>query len=659
MRRTAALIFILFTLVFAIPNTAQDALNLPTELFVLLNGGEVQRYGLGTEGVSTVTPEGQFVVDFGVSPDGGWLAYRTVDALVVRAVMSETGEVLRVTPPLPPSRGEGSTLAWSPDAGALAYTTENGFAVYFRLPEPPATPTTVEITDGFADGGFEALRWSVDGRFLAARSIVDDIWQVYSVGNAALALEAVVTPATDVAWLPDGRLAVAPLDGGLIGLNVAVGNAQGVILPADRRYDVLGTRADGTLLAFSRPLESNAGNTGRLTDINVAAGTFEILGVADVELDGLRWTPGAQLAAAFRGGVLVLIDPVTGNGFQLPISSAVAYDWGAAPPPLVDGYPVPANLFFVAADEAGIAQVWQVFRNGSAPGPLTAAASDVRGYAISPDGFGVAYATDDALWLQRLNDGSEAVMVAEREAEGPTQIDFSADGSTLAYRGPDGIRTVSLAGGEASLLIADTLDTASAGDGRVFSVPRYAPNVGAMLLDVTYAEGGATGVLDLNSGELLELPFGYRNGGWTYDGDILTFAEPGPFSQAGVQRTVLPDVENPTVVLPPDLPVVDAVLIPQRRREDFRVLLGTEGAGPTPLRVFDFRDGAGLVPVLDGGFIAHPRLSPDGTVVVGYTRAGVGADGLPAGRLALVDVATGNLVALRAPDSVSQVRWQR
>ena len=70
-------LFCFALLLIAGPLLAQDGLNLPSALYVLTAEGRVDRYGLGAEGVRMITPEDEFVIDFGVAPDGNWLAYRT------------------------------------------------------------------------------------------------------------------------------------------------------------------------------------------------------------------------------------------------------------------------------------------------------------------------------------------------------------------------------------------------------------------------------------------------------------------------------------------------------------------------------------------------------------------------------------------------------
>src|SRR5258707_15593131 len=126
------LLFIGVLLLTATVHAQEDGLNLPTELYVLTNSGQVQQYGIGIAGLKTVTPEDEFVLDFGVAPDGTWLAYRTQDALKLLNMYGGTPETLEgATAGIPPVRGRGDTLVWSPTGDVIVYTTPTGGRAYF------------------------------------------------------------------------------------------------------------------------------------------------------------------------------------------------------------------------------------------------------------------------------------------------------------------------------------------------------------------------------------------------------------------------------------------------------------------------------------------------------------------------------------------------
>ncbi|MFW5690883.1 MAG: hypothetical protein ACOCXZ_00165, partial [Chloroflexota bacterium] len=160
-----------------------DGLNLPTELYILLNAGTVERYGLGAAGVTTITPDDVFVLDFAVAPDGNWLAYRTDSGLYVSNMTSDDAPVqLEATSAnFPPLRQGGQTLTWSPDAGALAYTTEYGVRVAVDIAS--GQPRFIDI----AVSPLIHLSWSPGGAFLAAEA-ENDVWWLYRREAAAMPL---------------------------------------------------------------------------------------------------------------------------------------------------------------------------------------------------------------------------------------------------------------------------------------------------------------------------------------------------------------------------------------------------------------------------------------------------------------------------------------
>lgn len=659
-KRLIALIFI-FGLAGLFVSRAQDAFNLPTPLYILRNEGSLERYGLGAEGVQTVSPEGAFVIDFNAAPDGNWLAYRTNEGLYLSEILGGTRLLIDESAGIPPLRGEGTTIAWASDVSKLAYTVDNSLRVFFRLPQPPLTPSFVNVADSIDGQGFAELSWSPLGSFLAARNISNDIWQIYRVAQNQLTLASIVPLSGDIAWRTDTQLIFAPLDGGLFQMDLAQANLQTPLMPTDVIYDVLYLADAQTLVAFTRPLSNSSVGFGQgvYSRVDLATQTRTEVGTEPLALDGLRWTPNAEFTVMFGGGVLALVNPADGSGFSLPIQSAVAYGWGQPPLPTVEGYPISSNLFFLAADENGVQQVWQLFRDGSPPQPLTRAAEDVSGYTLSPGGFVVAYSSASQLWLQPLNSNAEPTPLVRLSHNENAMPAFNRDGQQLAYM-DGGIWTVPTSGGEPSLLAPDSLSEDPAAAVRVLARPRYSDVFGTLLVDVAYREGGTTGLLDLTSGELRELPFGYLNARWLYNGDILTFAEQGATSQAGVQITQVNDLDAPRVVLPPQISIVEARLIASNVAEDVRVILGNSNEGPYPLRIFNYRDGAGLNPVLERGFMQYPRLSADGGYVAGYVRIVQPTETRQEalGRLTLLNVATGEQVRLAFPELVSQIRWQ-
>src|SRR5664279_1885958 len=133
-------------MVFALGVQAQEGLNLPADLYVLLNDGQIQRYGVGAAGVVSLTPPGIFIVDFGVDSLGQQIAFRTEGGLYTINVASggDPQQIEGASADVPPYRGSGDTIAWSPNGDAIAYTTTYGARVYFNT---TASPVFIDLRE--------------------------------------------------------------------------------------------------------------------------------------------------------------------------------------------------------------------------------------------------------------------------------------------------------------------------------------------------------------------------------------------------------------------------------------------------------------------------------------------------------------------------------
>ena len=165
----------------------EDGLNLPTELYVLTNSGQVQQYGIGIAGLKTVTAEDEFVLDFGVAPDGNWLAYRTEDSLKLLDMYTGTSETIEgATAGIPPVRGRGDTLAWSPSGDVFVYTTAGGGRAHF---------IGKELFLDLPQGQLIQVLWSPTGAYLAVEAD-ENIWWLYRREADNLVLTSAIPSAT-------------------------------------------------------------------------------------------------------------------------------------------------------------------------------------------------------------------------------------------------------------------------------------------------------------------------------------------------------------------------------------------------------------------------------------------------------------------------------
>jgi WD40 repeat protein len=610
---------------------AQDGLNLSAELYILDNDGVLRRYGQGASGVQTVVGGGDtFVIDFAVAPDNVWLAYRTSQGLFLMAMDDEGQPPVQVegsSASFPDIRGRGETIAWSPDSSFIAYTTFANGRVHSRA------------TGAFQDLGvapLEDLRWSPGGQYLAARQ-QGGIWWIYAVERNALRLTAALPDATDIAWLPDNRFYFTPATGGLILMDLARGNAQTTILDASTTYFLPLVRGD-ELLVF-------AGEPTNATLRSVTAQSTEQRGQIALDTTTLRWAPDGSALVAFSGGALAFVDAVRGESFTLPISSSVAYGWGALAQD-TGTVTLPTDAYFLAeALSTGVTQVWQVRRTGALPQTITPAEENVTEYSLSPDGSRISYVSGGRLWYYRVG------------GAGDDLYEIDTIGTALAWPAINNAATrlyyIKETEGASALWYADltsgqTFAFYEAGSGAQLADPQPSASVNALLVS-TVADNVVNSVLlDAATGEQITLPV-------TGSARWLRGSRLGVVGTSEGQTAVglwLVDVGTAQVsatllyALRPGERILDYV-----QKDNASVRLLVVGAAPAPVRVVDVAiAGSDPVPVAAVGYLYAPRLSADGAVVLGLTRFG--------GDLVAVAAASGMRQRLTTTGGLLAFSWQ-
>lgn len=650
--RRIAIIGLCFILMMGLVR-AQDGLNLPSPLYVLTNNGQVQRVGLGTEGVQLVTPEADFVVDFGVAPDGNWLAYRTQAGLNIRNIYSEESAVIEEgTADLPPSRGRGDTLAWSPTGDMIVYSTAYGARVYTN------TPTGALFAD-LREGLFVNFQWSPSGAYLAAEA-EGNIWWVYRRENNSLILTAAIPSSQGLTWANASDVVFAPKDGGLIRMSLANGNAQTILLDDSWRYQMPVSQPDGTLLLFGAQKTDTQVSEGSGRLISLAANTPRSSALSEIvlELNGSRWAPTGQLMLALRGGVLALMLPLTGEGFPLPFADVVAYSWGPLPQIQVQGFTLTAPGAFLAADGNNVQQVWRLPADNSPPIQITQVASDVIDYAVSPGGGEVAYASGGKVWSQAFTTLDEPKVLVE-EAAFAHELTYNPNGQQIAFVLPKsadvqgGIWVVSTAGGDAKLILEH--GAANYPPGSVFSQPVFAPNINGLLVTrsaANYPE--ALLLIDLAALETQEIGVASK-AIWLQSGFVLAYNSGLGYGENTSEQIVYridparPAEAAKIAVIPQPARIVTMQDVVASRA---RLVLGSSQIGPRALNVADMLTTTGAISAVGtGGFMVLPVLSPDGRYLAGQTHDG--------GALTIRDMQTGQQTTLNVPPAISSFSWVR
>ncbi len=683
------LILVLTICLFTLPAAAQEALNLPADLFVLLNDGQIERYGVGASGVRRVTPEGAYIIDFGVDLSGERLAYRTENGLFITLIPTtdvSIGDPIRLeaeSASVPYFRGAGETIAWSPMGDALAYTTLTGARVYFQ-----GSGAFIDLTES----AMLSLSWSPGSTFLAAQA-EQDVWWIYRREGTTMALASIITSSIGTAWVSDTELVFAPAAGSLRVMNLAAANAQSILLDDTVQYRLPYLTDEDALVFFARDPNLPEGY-GVLMRLQRGATEVEPLGQVPVALSGLRWTPNGSLLVAFQGGVIALYDPITGLGFPLPLEGAVAYAWGraapeiaAAPtlipgptqpaavvvteappptatPPAILATPVPAMTvtalvlssdgYFLSPDFNDTLQVWRMPANGAPPGQFTGSLDDVSEYAIAPNNGSVAYVVTGELWIQPFSRAAPYYLT-EITSFAPTNLTFSPDGSLLALADERrGIFTVPVDGSEdPALLIVNAADT-------IYRRPQFSPDGSRLLVDIYRGDRVWTGVFDLTTQTLIEAPVPdsaedtrAARTRWLADGRAVTYADAVAASGVSVGFYVFDPVaagEAPAQWIP-----FDSAINVRAAVEVLPDVIRTVIAQGETLQVVDFDlSGGGQTPVLTlDTALTAPRISPNGRFVAGYENV---TDRL--GTLTIIDLQNGRRYQLTTPEASTAFAWR-
>lgn len=625
------LLLLLLLGLLLIPASAQDGLNLPTELYILLNEGTIERYGLGVSGVEQIEPSDQFIVDFRVAPDGNWFAYRTENGLFMRNMFIEdsTRQIEDDRASFPAIRGRGETMAWTNDSDALAYTTEYGGRVHFLDTGAFADLLTPDLLD---------LKWSPDGGFLAAGA-TQNVWWIFRRNGDVMDLTAAIPYSFGVDWLAEGQILYAPEEGGLTILDVAEGNFQTQLLGNGNNYFLPTIAQSGVVRVFVGSITS-----ARLVELDIVTGEAQDVAIAELDISNARWAPNSELLIIFQGGALALIEPISGAGFTLPITTTASYTWGAVKPQTVDSVAVSQEGHFITPDTTAIAQVWRLPADNTAPKPITSAEMDVSEFAIAPDSSQLVYVSNSSLWLLDLageepTEAEEVVMLGLGKDINPA---WSPDSGVIYYRddqdGASGIWIYDTASGESALFVADA-------DGIAFTNPAPANGVPAIMLnrgnELVFADtntGDVNTVGILGDGEFLEGTSILANGRLIRgldSGTGLILADANDYS-------IRPQILVPILGT---LRVEDYIALDETT---IRVLIRRRSPGE--VIVLDVpRDGSTPSTVANVGYITNPKLSRDGTAIAGLTSVG--------GQLVIIDLNTFERVRLSGLNQVSNFSW--
>jgi hypothetical protein len=332
------------------------------------------------------------------------------------------------------------------------------------------------------------------------------------------------------------------------------------------------------------------------------------------------------------------------------------------------------NIFYLAADENGVQQVFTQLVGGDDAGrQVTTAAANVMTYSIAGDGLGIAYISGGQVWLQSIHsEGAEAVATLAGEPTSTYRVAFSEDGNYVAYS-DKGIWLLELATRETEMVLADV--PLGGGAPSVDAFRSFKPvefvrdeegKETKLVVESMLFEGRTVGVVDLETGELVELePFLHNQLLVADGGEVLLYGngQIGPDEQRVRVASSLDDLNTHEV----------AAEFNQFPSEGLYAAAAAE-ISPNVVRVI----GTGWVNIAEGQmatfvfdldlatrtasgfkFVELPisEMSPDGNIGVVYHNFTYTENAEPSGAVELIDLATGEALDVELPETISAVKW--
>jgi len=636
-------------------STPPPVFPLPADLLYLNDTGQVwlqPNTGDETKAVQ-ISGKADVVTDFAVAPGGQWLLYRVGGAVSVIALDGSGGQVIAPQAGPPPDAAQGHTLAWSPDAARIAYTTAAGFEIDIpgggsNGPLIFAVPVT--------DSPVIDLSWSPSSRWLLARRADGDTLLADTNDPKTLRLSD-LGKVNGAAFLADDQILFAPAEGGLAVVPPDQLDTRTFLIKQDRQVDLPVGRPDGTAAFFVH--SGGLSQPGALYTGKVADQSFQQAGGAAIATQGLVWSLDAStLLGRGDGSFLRIVDPVGGAESQLKTQgSPASFAWGQAPLRGVDSLPLPKTLYFLAP-QSGVVQVWRLPGNASPPEPITNASYDVTAYDISVDGTQVVFTSNGNLYRSTIGTSDiQEIAVLAKGAHSPTGTPaFSPTGRRIAFAS-NGLYIYDTGLKDSVRLLLDIAPpNYPAEKTQIFDQPRWSPDGLWMLLRVTYFQGQDQALVPTGGG-FDPAPFHdfSAQAKWGSDGAIYVFSDGTTFGQPTLSR--LTPARPPIVTKLLDAPVIDARLRPDGRLAILRSP-SPFPFGPTSTRIYSIApDGSDLRAETPSLVLEQPLLSPDAVLVAGLAMTQKDAAGNVTGELVIVNPATHDTFVLNGISGVHSLMW--
>jgi hypothetical protein len=230
--------------------------------------------------------------------------------------------------------------------------------------------------------------------------------------------------------------------------------------------------------------------------------------------------------------------------------TAPATEAGATPPPTTESL-LPASMYFLNADSAGLTQVYRLAMDGVTITQLTFEPASVEDYDVSQMDGSLVYTSNNQLFTVN-GDGSNRSMIVDGGVLDPNSPAttilsnplWSPDAQTIAF-GHKGVNLYSVVAGQSTLALPSEID--SAGFGKMFWPESYSPDGTKLLITVApiASDGSFNAIYHPSDNTVVELtnPTGGAgstccSASWTADSASIYAGTAflSPFTSAGLWR---------------------------------------------------------------------------------------------------------------------------
>lgn len=231
-------------------------------------------------------------------------------------------------------------------------------------------------------------------------------------------------------------------------------------------------------------------------------------------------------------------------------------------------YPLPGDLYYLALDDQGIAQVWQITDTQRQPRALTAEPVAVQSYSVAPERGKLAYITQNTLIITQLDGSTRQEFDYFLPTENSSELAWDHTGTRLVWRDDRGLWLLLAQTSYPPILITSHYrPTEYRAMGQYYSHPSWSPDDTRLLITVGRWEWSGKAIITLDQ-MTLGIIGGDGHGHWLPGGGVFVsdyrgYGNPPPLALLILPTTgwveLLPYEEN---IADRHLPIADITIAP-------------------------------------------------------------------------------------------------